>query len=154
VLRDAIDIYRAQNQSPLLLRSSELFTRLTLGAFQAVKVDFDEHDQQVLKGTRHSGEDVDMAGMSDGTRDQLYLALRIASLERYLLDNPPMPFVVDDILITFDDERACAALTILAELSQHTQVVFFTHHRRLVELAQALAQPETIFVQELRTEPA
>lgn len=151
VLRDAIDIYRAQNQSPMLARGSELFSRLTLGAFQAVKVDYDEHDEQVLKGTRPTGEDVDMAGMSDGTRDQLYLALRIASLERYLLDNPPMPFVVDDILITFDDERAVAALSVLAELSQHTQVVFFTHHHRLVELAHGLAQPETIFIQELRT---
>jgi len=72
--------------------------------------------------------------MSDGTRDQLYLALRVASLEKYMDANEPMPFIVDDILIRFDDERAMAALNILSDLSKKTQVLFMTHHARLVEL--------------------
>jgi uncharacterized protein YhaN len=46
-----------------------------------------------------------------------------------------MPFIVDDILIKFDDTRAAAALQALAELSRRTQVIFFTHHRHLVDLA-------------------
>jgi len=85
---------------------------------------------------RPTGEKIGVTGMSDGTRDQLYLALRIASLEKYLAANEPMPFIVDDILIRFDDDRATAALNILAELSKKTQVLFLTHHARLVELAQ------------------
>ena len=48
--------------------------------------------------------------MSDGTADQLYLALRLASLETYLDDHEPIPLVVDDILVNFDDARALAAL--------------------------------------------
>ena len=44
-------------------------------------------------------------GMSDGTRDQLYLSLRLATLEQHLSKGEPMPFVVDDILIGFDDNR-------------------------------------------------
>jgi uncharacterized protein YhaN len=47
-----------------------------------------------------------------------------------------MPFIVDDILIKFDNARATAALKALAELSARTQVVFFTHHRHLMELAE------------------
>ena len=74
--------------------------------------------------------------MSDGTTDQLYLALRLASLETYLKNNEPMPFIVDDILIRFDDKRATAALQVLAELSTKTQVIFFTHHQHLVELTE------------------
>ena len=66
-----------------------------------------------------------MEGMSDGTTYQLYLALRLASLETYLKNNEPMPFIVDDILIRFDDKRATAALQVLAELSTKTQVIFF-----------------------------
>jgi len=153
LLRDAIDQYRAVNQSPMLERAGAIFSQLTRTAFQAVKVDFNENDEQVLKGVRASGEEVDVKGMSDGTRDQLFLALRIASLERYLTENPPMPFIVDDILITFDDERATAALAVLAELSQKTQVIFFTHHQRLVDLALGLQQPDIVFVQELRAVP-
>lgn len=75
--------------------------------------------------------------MSDGTTDQLYLALRLASLEAYLENNEPMPFIVDDILIKFDNERASAALEVLGEISEKTQLVFFTHHRHLVELAKS-----------------
>jgi uncharacterized protein YhaN len=77
--------------------------------------------------------------MSDGTRDQLYLSLRLASLEKYLQAGEPMPFIVDDILVNFDDRRAAATLRALAELSKKTQVLFFTHHERLVELAQGVA---------------
>ena len=70
--------------------------------------------------------------MSDGTCDQLYLALRLALLESYLSDHEPIPFIVDDILIQFDDDRAVASLKALAELSKNTQVIFFTHHEHLV----------------------
>ena len=74
--------------------------------------------------------------MSDGTADQLFLALRLASLEQYLEHNEPLPFIVDDILLRFDDERSMATLKVLGELSQLTQVIFFTHHRHLVELVE------------------
>ena len=63
------------------------------------------------------------------------LALRLASLEQYLEKNEPLPFIVDDILLRFDDDRALATLKVLADLSRKTQVLFFTHHRHLVELA-------------------
>jgi uncharacterized protein YhaN len=80
--------------------------------------------------------------MSDGTTDQLYLALRLASLEAYLENNEPMPFIVDDILIKFDNDRASASIEVLGELSKKTQVIFFTHHEHLVELAEkSQAQP-------------
>jgi uncharacterized protein YhaN len=46
-----------------------------------------------------------------------------------------MPVILDDILIHFDDERARAALEVLGELGRQAQVLFFTHHARLVELA-------------------
>ncbi len=43
--------------------------------------------------------------MSDGTRDQLYLSLRLATLEQHQSKGEPIPFVVDDVLIGFDDNR-------------------------------------------------
>jgi len=49
-----------------------------------------------------------------------------------------MPFIVDDILIRFDDDRARATLEVLADLSKKTQVLFFTHHARLAELAKEM----------------
>ena len=86
--------------------------------------------------------------MSDGTRDQLYLALRIATLERYLSQPgaEPLPLIVDDILLNFDDARSEATLSVLGELAALTQVMFFTHHSRLVELARRVIPPGCLFV--------
>ena len=72
-------------------------------------------------------------GLSDGTRDQLYLALRLAAIEHHVESVAPCPVIFDDILINSDDARALAALEIIGDLAQHTQVLFFTHHRRLAE---------------------
>ena len=135
LLRGEIKRYRERNQEPVLQRASELFAKLTVDSFSELASDFNDKDEPVLVGVRPSGEQVRVEGMSDGTCDQLYLALRLASLERYLESNEPMPFIVDDILIRFDDERAKAALETLAKLSKKTQVIFFTHHERLVSLA-------------------
>ena len=45
----------------------------------------------------------------------------------------PMPFIVDDILVDFEEERSQAALNALAELAEKTQIILFTHHSRVVE---------------------
>ncbi|MBI4595193.1 MAG: AAA family ATPase [Candidatus Tectomicrobia bacterium] len=138
ILKREIENYRAKNQGQLLGRASELFSALTLGSLVGLHTDFNDKDEPVLLGVRPSGERVGVAGMSDGTRDQLYLSLRLATLERYLETNEPVPFIVDDILIKFDDERALATMKVLADLSSKTQVIFFTHHSRLVDLANHL----------------
>lgn len=151
LLRQEIERYRQAHQDPLLARASDIFTQLTLNAFVAVRTEYDDHDQHVLVGVRDSGEEVAVSGMSDGTRDQLFLALRLASLESYIASSEPVPFIVDDILITFDDERAAAALAVLADFSQHTQVIFFTHHQRLVDLAEKLGRSDCTFVQHIDT---
>jgi uncharacterized protein YhaN len=138
ILRDEIERFRRQNSDPILGRTSRYFARLTCGAFSAVETDFDEADQPVLVGLRNSGERLRVEAMSTGTRDQLYLALRLANLEHYLQGAEPMPFVVDDILIQFDDERALATLATLADFSAKTQVILFTHHGRDIEQARQL----------------
>ncbi len=135
LLRKAIERYREKNQGPVLQRASQLFADLTLGSFTALQPDFDDNGKPVLVGVRPDGKHVTVEGMSDGTCDQLYLALRLASLEMYVREHRPIPFIVDDILINFDDDRAVAALKSLAQLAQHTQVIFFTHHEHLLTLA-------------------
>jgi len=72
--------------------------------------------------------------MSEGTRDQLFLALRIAALELQLANKAALPFVADDLFINFDDARARAGFEALQNLSQKTQVLFLTHHDHLLPL--------------------
>jgi uncharacterized protein YhaN len=150
LLHRQIERYRLSHQGPLLSRASTLFRQLTLGSFARLESDYNDKDQAVLVGVRAEGGQVAVEGMSDGTRDQLYLALRLATLEQYLSNHEPLPFIVDDILIQFDDQRAEAALQVLAELSAKTQVLFFTHHWRLVELAKKLTGHDVVTIQQFR----
>jgi uncharacterized protein YhaN len=136
VLRDEIERYRKENQGPLIERASESFALLTGDSFKTLRVDFNDKDEPVLVGLRQNEERVSIEGMSSGTRDQLYLALRLASLEKYMESAEPMPFIVDDILVDFDDDRSEAALVALSELAKKTQVIIFTHHSKVVAQAQ------------------
>ena len=150
VLRKAIERYREQNQGPLIRRASELFRQLTVNKFSGLKSDYQGNDQPILLGQRTpDSAGIATIAMSDGTRDQLYLALRLASIERYIERNMPVPLILDDILINFDDERSQATLEVLGELCQKTQILFFTHHLRLVELAQAILPKENLVMHRL-----
>jgi uncharacterized protein YhaN len=135
VLRWAIDHFRREKQAPMLSRAGELFAVLTGGSFQALKLEFDDDDNVALAGIRQDGRRVAISGMSDGTTDQLYLALRIAAIEDYIERAEPMPFIADDLFINFDDERAAAGFRVLDELARKTQVLFFTHHEHLLDVA-------------------
>ena len=135
LLQWAIDRYRLAKQAPLLKSAGELFTTLTGGSFNNLRVDFDDRDRPRLKGERPDGAKVSVPGMSTGTADQLYLALRIASVVDYLDRAPPLPFIADDLFINFDDERAAAGFQVLGQLAEKTQVLFFTHHQHLVDIA-------------------
>ncbi len=134
------------NQGPVLKRANEIVAALTLGSFAGLRTNFDEDDRPVLVDIRSSEEQVGVEGMSDGTCDQLYLSLRLASLEKHLESQEPMPFVLDDILVNFDDRRAEATPKILAELSRKTQIFFFTHHQHLVGLAEKRVPDDVLSV--------
>jgi len=132
ILEQRIEDYRKKNQAPVLSRAGELFSKLTLGTYANLRDELDDGGRPVLLGVRPDDIEVSVAGMSDGTRDQLYLSLRLATLEQHLSNGEPMPFVVDDILIGFDDNRTKVCLQVLAELAACTQVLLFTHHRRVL----------------------
>lgn len=137
LLRTAVERYRQQKQGPLLARASALFATLTLGGFSRLMVDYDG-DTARLAGVRTDAATVvPVEGMSEGTVDQLFLALRIAAIEDAVAQGVRLPFVADDLFINFDDERAAAGFKVLAELSRKTQVLFFTHHTHLADVAEA-----------------
>ena len=84
--------------------------------------------------------------MSDGTSDQLYLALRLAALDLRRVSHPHMPLVLDDVLITSDDERAANVVRALARFAEGGQVMIFTHHRHLIDVARAALGDQTLAV--------
>lgn len=135
LLKWSMEKFRETKQGPMLAKASSIFSRLTLGSFGRLLVNAEEPTPRLI-GIRPSGEQVDVAGMSEGSRDQLYLALRLAALELQVDQGFNMPLIADDLFINFDDQRTAAGLQVLGELSRKMQVVFLTHHDHLVPLAQ------------------
>jgi chromosome segregation protein len=76
-------------------------------------------------------------GLSEGTLDQLYLAMRLAYLEDFARSAEPAPFIGDDLFVTFDDRRTGFGLEALAATSELIQPIVFTHHAHVAEIAHA-----------------
>jgi len=151
ILRDETERYRNENEAPVLKIASRYFTELTMGSFSGLRTDSDDHGKLVLIGLRPNGIRLQVDAMSSGTRDQLYLSLRLATLEwRTAASSEPMPFIVDDILINFDDKRSRATIAALAELGEKSQVILFTHHHRIVDVAMETEFVARVFVHQLK----
>ena len=105
-------------------RAQELFSRFTGGRYQKLAL-----AEDLSLSTRTEAEDhLRAAGWrSDGTVDQLYLALRLAVAEAL---TPDAPMVLDDALVRFDDERLAIAMDILKQLGEDKQVILFTCQSR------------------------
>ena len=102
VVSRVVQSYRERHQGPVFRRAGEIFGRITLGSFSSLVTDYDD-DTQVLLGQRPDNSRVGVAGMSQGARDQLFLALRIAAIEEHLKQREAIPLVIDDLLVQFDD---------------------------------------------------
>ena len=132
----AIERHRAMVQDPLIEQASRLFALATGSAFSGLGVDYGDDDRPVLVAVRADGERVAVNGLSEGTRDQLFLALRLALLERRT--HQPLPFIGDDLLTSFDEARTVATLSLLAEAGRQRQIIVFTHHQHVADLANAI----------------
>ena len=131
LLKWSIERYREVKQGPMLQSASRIFSKLTLASFEKLSVDFDSEPVKLV-GRRADGKLVEISGMSEGTRDQLYFALRLAALELHLSQAHALPFIADDLFINYDDDRCSAGLRALSDLSRITQVMFLTHHQHLL----------------------
>ncbi|MDH5559434.1 MAG: AAA family ATPase [Deltaproteobacteria bacterium] len=149
LLKKEIEDYRKKSQSPVIKEASRFFKDLTLDSFVALETDFNSNDMPVFAGVRQNGQKVLAEGMSDGTLDQLYLALRLSSLLYYLKEGESLPLVLDDILINFDDLRSKAAFKLLGKISKRNQILYFTHHPHLRNIAEKNLDSSVLFVHEL-----
>jgi uncharacterized protein YhaN len=149
LLKAGIERFRRQQEGPLLRRASAHFAALTNGRYARLAADSDEQGRVLLLACRPDGGECRAEALSEGTRDQLYLALRVAAIEDHAERAEPLPFIADDLLVNFDDARAGAALTLLAAFGRGTQTILFTHHEHIAAMAQARAA-SGIVVQRLR----
>jgi len=107
--------------------------RLTGARYRRVRVDDATLDIRVFAPER--GDWVGVEELSQGTLDQVYLAARLGLVRLVTQDRRP-PLIFDDPFVTFDDDRAASAVTILRELAADFQVIYLTTSTRYDALAE------------------
>ncbi|MGG5811619.1 ATP-binding protein, partial [Falsiroseomonas sp. CW058] len=144
LLGAAIERLRQERQDPMLRAAAGHFRLLTGGRYPQLSSDEDDDGRPLLSAVREDGTACLMDALSEGTRDQLFLALRIAAVEAHAGAAEPLPFIADDLLATFDDARATAALRLLVRLGAAVQPVLFTHHAHVADLAAGIEGAEVL----------
>ena len=148
LLQEALKRFRERAQAPMVAAASTYFSLMTGGRYVRLEAD-EEAEKPVLRAVQADGAKKGIEAMSDGTSDQLYLALRLAALDLRRASHPHLPLVLDDVLITSDDERAANILRALSRFAEGGQVLLFTHHRHLIDVARGVLDHQTLAVHTL-----
>jgi uncharacterized protein YhaN len=131
----ALRSYRRDHRSSMMARASEAFRTISRDAYSGLASQPDK-ENEILIALAADGSSKVASELSKGTRFQLYLALRVAGYNEFARSHPPVPFIADDIMETFDDFRAEEAIRLLASMGEVGQVIYLTHHWHLCDIAQ------------------
>ena len=114
--------------SPALgARAAEIFSAITAGRYDRVLLSRD-----FSLSAEPAGDPVgrSIRLLSQGAADQLYLAVRLAICDMVLPEEKRVPLILDDALVSFDDDRLHAALDYLLAESEKRQILLFSCQKR------------------------
>lgn len=133
-VEQALRRYRDTHRSSMMERAGAAFSALTCGRYKGLSTRPDgARELLIARDARGAAKPVDT--LSKGTSFQLYLALRIAGYLELAGSRPMVPFIADDIMESFDDERSAATFRLLGEMAHKGQVIYLTHHAHLCDIA-------------------
>jgi uncharacterized protein YhaN len=133
------DTYQRCRQPETLQEASIYLDRLTQGRYCRVWTPLGEHSLRVDDA---EGRVLPVEVLSRGTREQLFLSLRLALASSYARRGAPLPLVLDDVLVNFDADRAAAAATVLRDFAAAGhQLLVFTCHEHIQKLFKSLRAP-------------
>lgn len=128
--------YQRERQPETLREASGYFEKLTEGAYHRVWTPLEE---DVLLVDDADGNTVSVKVLSRGTREQLFLSLRLALVAAYARRDIQLPLVLDDLLVNFDNSRAKATAKLLRDFAaEGHQILLFTCHDHIVKIFRAL----------------
>jgi uncharacterized protein YhaN len=113
---------------------------ITGGAY--VEVGMNPRDLSVDVKEARTGQWRDARLLSEGTREQIYLLLRVAMAEHLVTTDDMAPLLLDEVTAQADSDRKRRVLAVLHELSADRQVILFSHDEDVVAwAADLLSEP-------------
>ena len=131
---NALRVYRDRHRSAMMTRASEAFSLMTQGYYSGLATQ-PAKNGEVLIAMQRDGSSKVADALSKGARFQLYLALRLAGYHEFAQVRPPVPFIADDIMETFDHVRSEEVFRLFGEMAKVGQVIYLTHHKHLCDIA-------------------
>jgi len=132
LIRDTLATFVRDRQPEVLRDASRWFERITDGRYVGVRQSADDGrrgaGRQPLRVDDAAGRELDPTALSRGTRELLYLCLRLALARSTARKGTPLPLVMDDVLVNFSPDRAAAIAEVLVEVAAEQQLLFFTCH--------------------------
>jgi uncharacterized protein YhaN len=140
LLDRAVDRFTREHEPALLQYTRDFLRKLTGGRYQSVEHDSTNPTQFVVRSA--SGQSFEPDKLSTGTREQLYLAIRMAFITHYCETHEPLPVIMDDCFVNFDDSRTAHALAAISQWSTGAQRILLSCHFRVVQSLAEIA-PDT-----------
>ena len=132
MLESIRDDYEAKRQPETLRNASNYLQQLTDGKYQRIWTPME--GKQLLCDTNNN-ETLTVDKLSRGTREAVFLSLRLSLVDAYAKRGKTLPMVLDDVLVNFDSQRGDAAAKLLCDFSNRGhQVLIFTCHEHIAQL--------------------
>ena len=139
MMEDIRRAYEKERQPETLKEASRLLKRLTDGLYIKIWTPLGE---DTLYVDTEDGQTLDIGSLSRGTREQLFIAIRLALATSFEKHGVSLPLILDDVLVNFDNHRAAAAADVLAEFAEAGRQIFlFTCHQHICKTFLKLDRP-------------
>jgi uncharacterized protein YhaN len=136
-VRVAEQRYRDAHQPDLTRRAGHYLERFTGGRYSRILLgDEGDADTLLLQAPHLPGRRPVTEPLSTGTRDQVFLALRLAVVDQMDREGARLPLLLDEVLVNWDAERRSQALELLGDVAEERQVLLFTCHPAMAEEAE------------------
>ena len=136
ILEKAQAAYETGRQPQIVKRANEFLQAMTKGKY-SLSISNDGKDIGIIDGQYHVKE---AKIWSSGTGDQVFLAIRLAMALSFGEQIEPLPIVLDDIFVRFDEERQRQTLRFLMDLGRTQQIFLFTCHAQTMRIAEEVGQ--------------
>ncbi len=130
--------FRDEHQPDLLRRAEDHLGVITGGRYERILVGKVDDQHGFYLDAEHLPEPSPVASpLSTGTREQVYLALRLAIVEHLDQESEPLPLLLDEVLVNWDPERRGRVLDLLSQLASERQTFVFTCHPHIADEVEA-----------------
>ncbi|MCD6568155.1 MAG: AAA family ATPase [Dehalococcoidia bacterium] len=140
-LEKAISKYENTRQPGVIKAAEDVFSSITNNAYPAIIKPIDSDELRIRDSL---GFNKSIIEMSRGTKEQLYLAMRLGLIKEYETRSESMPIIMDDVLANFDDARGPLAVKALEEFSKDRQIIVLTCHKNTLDMYKQLGAKDII----------